>query len=44
LSQLVSQDFHGDGAVVCMLCAENGGSSAFTHFALQRVSRNRLTD
>jgi hypothetical protein len=35
LTQLVAQDLHGDGAVVCMLCAENGGRSAFTHFALK---------
>ena len=35
LAQLLAQNLDGDGAVVGMLCAENGGSSAFSHFALQ---------
>ena len=30
--------------MIRVLCAENGGRSAFTDFALKRISRNRLTD
>ena len=44
LAQLFAQDLYGDGAVVGMLRAENGGRSAFTDFALQRISGNRLAD
>ena len=35
LAQFVAQNLYGNGAVVCMLCAENGGRSALTHFALK---------
>jgi hypothetical protein len=44
LAQLIAQDLYGNRAVVRMLCAENGGRSAFTDFALERISRNGLTD
>jgi hypothetical protein len=44
LAQFVAQDLYGNGAVIRVLCAENGGRSAFTDFALKRISRNRLTD
>ena len=35
LAQLVAQDLYGNGAVIRVLCAENGGRSAFTDFALK---------
>ena len=44
LPQLFAQHFHGNGAVVGMLRAEDGGRSAFADFALQRVSGDRLAD
>ena len=44
LPQLFAQHFNGDDPMVAMLRAEDGGRSAFTHFALQRISSNRLTD
>ena len=44
LAQLFAQHFHGDGAVVGMLRAEDGGRSAFADFALQRIAGDRLSD
>ena len=44
LPQFIAQDLYGNDAVIRMLCAENGGRSAFTDFALKRISRNGLTD
>ena len=44
LAQLFAQHLHGDGAVIGVVRAENGGCSAFTDFALQRISGDRLSD
>jgi hypothetical protein len=35
LAKLFAQHLYGDGAMIGMLCAKNGGCSAFTYFALQ---------
>jgi hypothetical protein len=44
LSQFFAEDLYGDDAMVVVMRAEDGGGSAFTHFALQRISGNRLSD
>jgi hypothetical protein len=44
LSQFLAEDLYGDGPMIGVLSAEDGGGSAFTHFAFERISGNRLTD
>src|SRR5437016_9911312 len=44
LPQFFPEHLHGDDAVVAVLRAADGGCTAFSHFALQRISGNRLSD
>jgi hypothetical protein len=44
LPQLFAEDLHGNGSVVGVLGTEDGRCPALTHFALQRISSNRLSN
>ena len=44
LSKLFAEHFDGDRPVIRVLSAKDRGGSAFTYFALERVSGNRLSD
>jgi hypothetical protein len=44
LAQFVAQHLHGNRAVVGVLRAEDGGRSALSDFALERISGDVLSD
>jgi hypothetical protein len=44
LAELFAKDFNGDCSMIGMLRAKDGGCSSFPHFALQRISGDRLSD
>jgi hypothetical protein len=44
LAKLFAKDFNGDCSMIGMLRAKDGGCTSFPHFALQRISGDRLSD
>jgi hypothetical protein len=44
LAKFFAKDFDGNSSVVGVLRAKDGGCSSFAHFALQRISGDRLSD